>query len=242
MQRKTDEKVCLVHQRKLSLLPWPQKAVAVLFVGEGSNSCKRIFPPHSTSHFSLVNQPWNFCLWNNLSNLITLNYEKMCDLKVGVASCVGQMSGCISLAKACALIRCCSPSFLWFFSSSWNCSCGRQKQDPVFWVLQSKDWSLAAGELGFFSAALWPSHWSSANLDGAWRLPRRAGGSWSSLPLPRRVCVVNMEGHQFYLGCEVWQGKSQGSSAERTFLKFAVGHSGIPHSASWPCQSRGVLC
>lgn len=57
VQRKPDGKVCFVHQRKLSLLPWSKKAVAVLFVGESSNSCKRRFPPHSTSHFSLVNQP-----------------------------------------------------------------------------------------------------------------------------------------------------------------------------------------
>lgn len=57
VQRKTDEKVCFVHQRKLSLLPQPKRAIAVLFVGESSNSCKRRFPPHSASHFPLVNQP-----------------------------------------------------------------------------------------------------------------------------------------------------------------------------------------
>lgn len=125
-----------VHQRKLSLLPQPKKAAAVFFVGESSNSCKRRFPPPSTSHFSLVNQPWIFCLWKNLSNVITLNYEKMCDLKVGVASCIGQMSWCILLAKTCALIWCCCLGFLGVFSKSWNC-CGRQKEGPDFWVLQS---------------------------------------------------------------------------------------------------------
>lgn len=39
------------------LLTLSKKAVAVLSVGESSNSCKRRSMPHSTSHFSSVNQP-----------------------------------------------------------------------------------------------------------------------------------------------------------------------------------------
>lgn len=109
-----------------------------------------------------------------------------------------------------------------------------QKQDPGFWVLQGKDWALVPGELSFFLCSF------VSQSPGAVRTWMEhggfPGGSWSLFPLPRRVCVVNMErqGTSFVWDVSCGRGKSQESSREGTFLQSAVGHS-LLHG----CASQG---